>query len=293
MNILVTGETSYVGTMLKKRIESIRKDLKVDFLSLKQNDWEDIDFSVYDTVYHVAALVHKKEKEFSENDYYRVNTELTWKLAIKAKQDGVKQFIFLSTMAVYGHEGKIDRAIVIDKKTVPMPISLYGKTKLMAENKIRNVNSKNFKVAILRVPMIFGPNCPGNYKALREIAIRSPFFPSVKNVRSMIYIDDLSDTLIHVIDKQLAGIYLVKSPQDLCVTEIINTISKFHEKFMCNSILAGWIIKKVGSNFKTTNKVFGSLIYKDEDCLDIRELVDSTDSYRNVWKTESEYTSIN
>ena len=107
MRVLVTGENSYAGRQFEKRILELNMDWEIDFVSVRNNDWEKEDFSRYDAIYHVAAIVHQKEKKENESLYYEINRDLTYELAVKAKSEGVKSFVFLSTMAVYGLIGKI------------------------------------------------------------------------------------------------------------------------------------------------------------------------------------------
>ena len=76
-----------------------------------------------------------------------------------AKEDGVKQFIFLSSMSVYGMDTG-----VITKETVPVPKSNYGKSKLQAEEGINALSSDDFKVCTLRPPMVYGKDCKGNFQ---------------------------------------------------------------------------------------------------------------------------------
>ncbi|PKH09210.1 NAD-dependent epimerase/dehydratase family protein, partial [Planomicrobium sp. MB-3u-38] len=193
MKILVTGQNSYAGTQFAKRITELNKGWGIDFVSVRDNAWEQKDFSLYDAIYHVAGIVHKKETAENKNIYYKVNRDLTYQLALKAKKEGVKSFVFLSTMAVYGLIGKIGEDTIISRETEPNPTSNYGKSKLEAEGLLEELQSSNFNISILRIPMIYGPNCPGNYNSLSKLARKIPVFPKIDNKRSMIFVDHLSD----------------------------------------------------------------------------------------------------
>ena len=123
----------------------------------------------------------------------------------------------MSTLSVYGLVGTVGKEVMINKDTPCRPNSFYGKSKLEAEGLLERLQNEDFKVAILRVPMIYGPNCPGNYEQLRRITDKTPIFPSINNNRSMIFIDNLSEFVRLLIDNQDNGLFF---PQNL---EYINT----------------------------------------------------------------------
>lgn len=266
MRVLVTGQHSYAGTQFAKRMTELNKGWKIDFISVRDNSWQEASFSGYDAVFHVAGIVHKKETPENKDLYYKVNRDLTHELAIKAKNEGIKSFVFLSTMAVYGLIGKIGEDIIISKKTKAAPTSHYGKSKLEAEEFIKALQSSEFKVSILRVPMIYGPDCPGNYRSLSKLAKKTPIFPNINNRRSMIFVDHLSDVVAFIIEKKLSGYFLVKNPKDIDTLDMVNEISKQHRHKVKNSVFAGAIVKTLGNKFTITRKMFSSIFYKDTDC---------------------------
>lgn len=266
MKVLVTGQNSYAGTQFVKRMTELNKSWLIDFISVRDNKWENDTFSHYDAVYHVAGIVHKKETSENKNLYYKVNRDLTHQLAVKAKNEGVKSFVFLSTMAVYGLIGKIGKDTIITKETPTAPTSHYGKSKLEAEELIENLQSSEFKVSILRIPMIYGPNCPGNYRSLSKLARKTPVFPKINNRRSMIFVDHLSDVVAYIVEEKLSGVLLVKNPEDVDTLEMVNKIANNHNKKINTSVLAGLIIKTIGNKLTVTRKMFSSIYYKDADC---------------------------
>lgn len=267
MRILVTGKASYAGTEFKHYISKINKEWEVDFISVRNNDWLKKDFSIYEAIYHVAGIVHIKERLENEVLYYEVNRDLTYRLAQKAKNEGVKSFIFLSTMAVYGLIGKIGEETVISKETRPLPSSFYGKSKFEAEELIKPLQTEKFNISILRIPMIYGFKCPGNYRTLSKLARKIPIFPNINNKRSMIFIDQLSKSVVHIIEERLSGLFLIKNPEDVSTLEMVNEISKVHKNYIHNSHYLGVLVKLLGNYFAVTKKLFGNLVYKDEDCM--------------------------
>lgn len=265
MRVLVTGEKSYAGTQFANRMYELNKEWKIDFISVRDSTWKDKDFNNYEAIYHVAGIVHQKETTDNKDLYYKVNRDLTYQLALKAKEEGVKSFVFLSTMAIYGLIGRIGRETIITKDTIPSPTSHYGKSNLEAEELLETLQSPNFKISILRIPMIYGPNCPGNYKSLSKIIKRIPVFPEIKNRRSMIFIDHLSDIVAYIIEKKLTGIFLIKNPDDVETLEMVQEIRKFHGKKTFKSRLFGVFIKRFGNSFNISRKIFGTVYYKSTE----------------------------
>jgi len=260
--ILITGKNSYVGTSLKKYLSQLPDIYKIDTISLRDGGWKKKDFSCYNVIYHVAAVVHKKEKPEMESLYYKVNRDLPIELATKAKNEGIKQFIFISTMAVYGNDGEIDENIVIGKDTLTNPKTYYGKSKLSAEIELNKLNDDKFKVVILRPPMIYGPNCTGNYSRLEKLALKVPIFPMINNQRSMLHIDRLSKYVKGYIDDEIGGLFLPQDEQYVNTSLLVKKIAKDNDKKMYLSKVLGFIVKLVGKRISLVRKVFGNLVYE-------------------------------
>ena len=117
MRILITGKNSYVGLSLKAWLSKWPSKYNVETISLKSKEWKQLDLSNYDVIFHTAAIVHEKETPESEKLYFEINSELTIELARKAKSSGVKKFIFMSSMSVYGLEGAIGEQVMINEHT--------------------------------------------------------------------------------------------------------------------------------------------------------------------------------
>ncbi|EUJ44807.1 NAD-dependent epimerase/dehydratase family protein [Listeria rocourtiae] len=235
MRILVTGKQGYVGTQFERWMAQYHPEVSVDLLSVRTGNLETIDFSHYDTVLHAAALVHRKETPESAGEYHRINTELTENLAFRAKLAGVKHFVFLSTVAVYGEEGSFEGAgKVIPIQQVPYPTSLYGKSKYEAEKRLQRLESLGFQVAIVRPPMIYGPDCPGNYARLAQIARKTPIFPAISGKRSMLFIDNLSAFLKEVIREKARGIYVPQNSEAVNTTKLVALIAEANGKKNAN-----------------------------------------------------------
>lgn len=263
-NILITGNNSYVGKKFERWIKINEKRINIDFISLKNSDWEKKDFSTYDVLIHLAAIVHKKESKIPYEEYYRVNVDLSKKLITKCKNEGVNQFIFFSSMSVYGLEASMKKVISITKNTTESPNTKYGKTKLDAEREIIKIADNFLPICILRPPMIYGDDCPGNYKKMKVISRVIPFIPYIENKKSVIHIDNLCEFLYEVISKKSSGIYLPQDSKYMNTSNEFALIRKKNNLFTYKSNFLGSITLMFFSRNSTFKKIFGNLIYEDE-----------------------------
>ncbi len=252
--ILITGAASYIGISFEKWVSQWPNLYEVKTIDVKGNEWKNKSFSSYDVIYHIAAIVHIKDND-TEN-YFSVNRDLAIEVAKKAKQEGVKQFIFISTMGVYGMETGF-----IDENTKTSPKTPYAESKLEAEGLLDEISNDIFKVAILRPPIVYGKKCKGNYPRLASIALKLPVFPKVKNKRSMIFIDNLSEFVRMTIDYEMGGLFFPQNKEYVNTTELVQLIAKVNGKELkltsaFNSLVNLGI--KMSDNF---SKVFGSFVY--------------------------------
>src|SRR5699024_6694971 len=198
--VLITGVNSYVGNSLEEWLLKEPDNYSVDKISLRDDKWKERDLSGYDVIVHVAGIAHVSRDPKMEELYYKVNRDLTIETATKAKEEGVKQFIFLSSIIVYGEN--IGNDGVITKDTIPQPSNFYGNSKLQAEQGINPLNDENFNVVTIRPPMIYGKGSKGNYPKLAKAAQKLPIFPDIDNQRSMLHIDNLSEFIKLMIDNE-------------------------------------------------------------------------------------------
>ncbi|MCM3617928.1 NAD-dependent epimerase/dehydratase family protein [Sutcliffiella horikoshii] len=255
--ILVTGVNSYIGTSFNTWVSQYPNDYIVETLSVRDDRWKESTFKEYDVIFHTAAIVHVKEN--NTDQYYKVNRDLTLELANKAKAEGVKQFIFLSTMGVYGTEiGHITNT------TVPVPKTAYAKSKYEAEQLLEKLIDHNFRISILRPPIVYGKNCPGNYSRLANLALKAPFFPNTVNARSMIYIDNLSEFIKLLIDHEVSGLYFPQNKDYIKTTELVKTIVEAHGKTVKVTNIFNCAVSIGLKKSETFRKVFGSFVYDKE-----------------------------
>ncbi|QHE53732.1 NAD-dependent epimerase/dehydratase family protein [Pontibacillus sp. HMF3514] len=252
--ILVTGANSYVGTSFKNWVSVYADKYIVETISLRDDRWTEYSFNGYDVVLHTAAIVHLKEHNTEQ--YFKINRDLTIEVAKKAKKEGVKQFIFLSTMGVYGTE-----AGTITKDTIPVPKTSYAKSKYEAEKLLGELGNSDFNIAILRPPIVYGKGSPGNYIRLASLALKVPFFPDIDNERSMIYINNLSEFIRILIDYEISGLYFPQNKESVNTTNLVKLVAEVHNKKIVLFRTLNWIVKMSLKQSGMLRKVFGSFVY--------------------------------
>ncbi|WP_424769271.1 NAD-dependent epimerase/dehydratase family protein [Paenibacillus sp. sgz302251] len=258
-NILITGKNSYVGKSLEKWLGNYFDKYSINTVSLRDDFWKGKDFSGYDVVFHVAGIAHVSSDPQMEDLYYRVNRDLTIETAKKAKAEGVKQFIFMSSIIVYGDSTSNKR--IIDKRTVPTPSNFYGNSKLQAEEGIKPLESDIFKVVIVRPPMIYGKGSKGNYSRLATLAKKTIVFPDIDNERSMLHIDNLCEFIKVMIDEEKTGLFFPQNAEYVKTSELVKTISQVHDQNIWMTRLFNPMIKLM-FGVGVVNKIFGNLIYE-------------------------------
>ncbi|MBN3489968.1 NAD-dependent epimerase/dehydratase family protein [Acholeplasma equirhinis] len=261
--ILITGANSYVGTNVEKWLLKEPDKYLVKTLDMKDPNWINLGFSRYDVVYHVAGIAHVSSKKSMEPLYFKVNRDLAIETANKAKVSGVKQFIFMSSMIIYGKDNKIGdfRHVDINKYA---PINAYGQSKLETDLSIQKMQDENFKVVIIRTPVVYGPGSKGNFPKLQKLALKAFLFPNIKNQRSMIYIDNLAELIKQVIYRDLNGIFYPQNDEYLSTLAILETTRLLENKKLRKTRIFNWLIKCKGFFIPFINKVFGNKTYNLE-----------------------------
>lgn len=258
--ILIFGAGSYIGTKFQNYL-SKDSNYEIEVMDSMNKEWEESDFSKYDVVYHVAGIAHVSADPKMEELYYKVNRDLPIKVANKAKKEKVKQFIFMSSMIIYGADGKILEKKVIDEKTEKRPIDFYGRSKLEADEEIQKLSDKKFNTVIIRTPMVYGPGCKGNFPKLKKIAKISPIFPDIENERSMIYIDNLCEFIKQIIDREEKGVFYPQNKEYVSTKSIIKTMAKcMNKKIFCIKIFNP-LLKVMSKKINYINKIFGNKVY--------------------------------
>lgn len=274
--VLITGAGSYIGQSFIQYAKKHDPDnFEIEELDMTDAAWRDKDFSEYDVVYHVAGIAHADVGKVSEeikSKYYEVNTGLAVEAAEKAKREGVKTFVFMSSMIVYGDSAPYGQQKVIDETTVPKPANFYGDSKLQADVAVRELADDTYKVIVLRPPMIYGKDSKGNYRTLAKLAKKLPIFPDVDNERSMLYIENLCEFLCQVmLLKPYHRNSVVLLPQNgewTKTSDMVKMIAKASGKKMTELQClapAVWIGSKMpGKIGGLVNKAFGNNCYEHQ-----------------------------
>lgn len=274
--VLITGAGSYIGqSFIQYAKKHYPDNFEIEELDMTDAAWRDKDFSEYDVVYHVAGIAHADVGKVSEeikSKYYEVNTGLAVEAAEKAKREGVKTFVFMSSMIVYGDSAPYGQQKVIDETTVPKPANFYGDSKIQADVAVRELADDTYKVIVLRPPMIYGKDSKGNYRTLAKLAKKLPIFPDVDNERSMLYIENLCEFLCQVmLLKSYHRNSVVLLPQNgewTKTSDMVKMIAKVSGKkiteLQCLAP-AVWIGSKMpGKIGGLVNKAFGNNCYEFE-----------------------------
>ncbi|WP_430929145.1 NAD-dependent epimerase/dehydratase family protein [Polaribacter marinivivus] len=237
MNIGVTGNTGFVGGNLTSYLKSKNYNIiGVSRTPFKSNElkYSDLNLTVWNSIntfIHLAGKAHDLKKTSKENDYYKINTELTKTLFDQFLVSDCKVFIYTSSVkAVADHVDGI-----LTEGIIPNPKTVYGKSKLAAELYILSkIIPENKKVYILRPCMIHGPNNQGNLNLLYSfVSTGIPYpFGRYVNRRSFVSIENLCFIIKELIDnnKIESGIYNIADDEHLSTIDLISIISEVLNK---------------------------------------------------------------
>lgn len=275
--VLITGAGSYIGTSFENWIKSNSDTIVTETIDMKGDTWRDKDFSGYDAIFHVAGIAHADVGKVTEEQkalYYRVNTDLTIACAQKAKDAGVAQFIFMSSIIVYGESAGVGKEFVIKRDTPLAPANFYGDSKVKAEEGLQKLADDSFKVVILRPPMIYGEGSKGNYPLLAKLAKKLPFFPEIENKRSMLYVGNLCKFISLMIQNQESGIFFPQNREYVQTSQMVKLIAEVHGKKICLVKVFNPFLRLLGvlggKPAGLVNKAFGNMVY-DQEMSEYRE----------------------
>jgi len=248
MKILVTGSNGFIGSSLAVKLNSIghivrgavreRSDLPDAGMAYDRISVGSIDSSTdwtmalhgIDSVVHLAARVHVMTETSSDplSAFYKVNLDGTVRLAEQAVESGVRRFVYVSTIKVNGE--KTDKhSFVADDE--PKPLDPYSLSKAEAERQLLKITAdSNMEVVIVRPPLVYGPGVGGNFLRLMKVVERGIPLPlaSVKNARSMISLDNITNFLAHCLEhpKAAGRIFLVSDGIDWSTPMLIRSIAR-------------------------------------------------------------------
>ena len=245
MKVLVTGASGFLGNYFINKYSSTYTLKTFSFL---KDNFESLNVKGVKVVIHLSALVHQMGGA-SHKEYESVNVTQTLELAHKAKERGVKHFIFMSSIKVYGEETNVAYSEVTPCK----PNDEYGKSKLKAENELLKLESDTFKVSIIRTPIVYGYGVKANIKNLIALVQKMPVLPfgNIQNKRSMVYVGNLCHLVDTIIEKKQGGIFLATDDKPMSTTRLIELIAQELDKkvYLLNIPLFPWLLKKLKPSF--------------------------------------------
>lgn len=279
--ILITGSNSFIG----RNFISLSRYSDTKSVSMKIVPPKDIDFIGFDVVLHLAAIVHQKKK-ISKEIYFAINKDLTIAVAKQAKKAGVKQFVFLSTLRVYG---KFTPEINCwNEDSNCFPDDFYGLSKYEAELELKKLEDVNFTVSILRPPLVYGEGVPANMLSIIKLVERFPILPfkSVENKRSFVSTENLVIYIDQIIKLRASGTFIAADEKPLSTTELVLFISKYLNKKLFLIKTPKFIIK-IGLYLipQYVEKLYGSFLIDNKKTLDtlkIESLYSTDDSIKNM-----------
>ena len=256
-NIIITGANGKLSCKVALWLK-VKDRFNVKQMSLRGN-WQGYDFSNTYSIIHIAGVTPQNAK--NDSDYKKINYELTKELSAKAKVCGVKHFVYVSSMAVYGIKQSIDpKNGTVDENTLCVPQSEYGKSKLAAEEYLRTLRDENFKVCIIRVPSIFDSEKTEYIDQYKYLASKLPVIPKcfTKNYKSFIHSDNLCELIYLAIDSDYDG--------TICPDD-----GRFSAFDVCKAIypkklksrLLGRIIELVLKNNSRVEDYYGTVCYNE------------------------------
>lgn len=261
MKILIIGKNSYIGNHIDEWLTKYGHE--VAQLDLLTEDWKNYDYSSFNAIVHVAGIVHRPDcKDWKL--YKRVNTDIPEKIATMAKEQGVKQYIYFSTMGVYQANKKLGASVV--DETTPLlsnSSSFYGMSKLMAEEALTKLQEEGFSVAFVRPPSVYGKGCKGGYiTGFKKIAQMLPVIPrAYENAcQSFIYIDNLSECVRLIVENHLGGVFCPQDDEIPNANRLLEVICKGIGKTYRSSRLLG-ICLQLLSFIPLVKKAYGGIEY--------------------------------
>lgn len=269
--ILITGANSYLGNSVEQYLSAYQAGAdeapwKIDRISLRDDAWKKASFAEYDTILHMAGIAHAdigKVSDETKKMYYQVNCDLAEQVAQKARAEGIRQFIYMSSIIVYGDSAPMGKRKHITAKVQPSPVNFYGDSKYQAEVRLQKLGTDEFHIAIVRAPMIYGKGSKGNFPLLVQMAARTPVFPDIRNQRSMLYVENLAEFIRRLAESGKGGIFFPQNKEYVTTAEMVKMIGELSGRrirlwkvlnpFMK---LAAAVPGKIGG---MANKAFGSL----------------------------------
>lgn len=276
--ILILGANSYIGTSFENYIyQKYPEDYEIHTISLHGDTWRHENWSSYDSILNVTGKAHADISKLSEEqkqEYYAINCDLAVETAKKAIEDGAAQYIYLSSIIIYGDSSNSRTPVRITADTKPAPSNFYGDSKWQAEQKLQELfrtaekTTGHTRLVLLRLPMIYGPGCKGNYKTLVKMSQKLPLFPTYHNERSVLHIDHLTEYLRNLVDSGTGGLYLPQDDTCRSTPDMVFELAEAAGRRMCHAAWMNPFVRLAfylpGKPGRLARKAFGTLVIDHE-----------------------------
>lgn len=278
MKILVIGKNGFISTSFQTYMKKY-PEIQVDAISARGDKWKGYDFHGYDAVYNTTGLAHDDARMGTDAQFMALNRDLPEALAKKAKAEGVKTFINMSSIIVYGDMSELGSKELITARTIPEPSGIYGKSKLAGEKALKALSDEKFHIAIIRSPLVYSENAVDNFLKLTNYARKGFVFPKIKNARSMIYSDNLCELVRLIAVNNGDGMYYPQQDKHICTSKLVQDVAAVSGHRMVLTKLFNPILFVMSKKMMFVRKVFGSLAYDMEtsNCFDGKYQVVSYD----------------
>jgi nucleoside-diphosphate-sugar epimerase len=248
-NFLITGANGFIGKVLIKRLSQdghlvsalVRKKIEVPYsnetflipsINAKTN-WTEL-LKDRDVVIHLLARVHIMDDKASDPlmEFRNINVDVTIALAKEAARQGIKRFVFLSSVKVNG-ESTSDHPF--SETNLVHPQDAYAISKWEAEEALRQISKETgMEIVIIRSPLVYGPNVKANFLKMMQYVKQGIPLPlgSIQNKRSLIGIDNLVDFITTTISHPKAAnqTFLISDDEDISTTNLLRRIGECMEK---------------------------------------------------------------
>lgn len=252
--VIITGKNGFIARRIAGRIPGSRLE------SVRDGAWKEIDFSGCSCVVHAAGMAHVSYDPSLDAQYMAVNRDLTLDIARAAKAAGVKQFVFLSSIIVYGSAARGGETRVIDSDTPPAPENAYGRSKLEAEHGLFALADDSFRVAALRLPMVYGRGSRGSFALILKYAGYLPVFPALCGRRSAIYVENLAEYISFVVQRGLSGVLFPRDPAPVTTAGMLKAVRAAMGRSTCITPVFNPLVRLAGG-LRPMRRIFGGLEY--------------------------------
>jgi UDP-glucose 4-epimerase len=263
LKILITGANSFIGTNFRK----YSKYKECEEVSLIDKNLDEIKFNKFDIVLHLAAIVHQSKK-LETDEYFRINRDLCYNIARKAKSEGVTQFVFLSTLKVYGNCNSEDN--LLSENSQCLPDDPYGRSKYEAELLLQKLSDSDFVVSIVRPSLVYGEGVKANMLRLITLVEKSCILPfgKIKNRRNYIYTENLVNMIDKIIEMRIPGVFIAVDPDAISTSDLVRSLAHEMGKRVYLFHIPGFLLYPIRLLFpEIISRLFDSSEYDNSQTL--------------------------